>query len=386
MAAALDAVAPPHDDHVADSAVAERLRELAPWLAKHAPELDADGEVRREVIAALRDAGCLRLVVPAAYGGEDLPMPTVLAAIETLTRADGTLGWLIGQVALAHAVVGYLPAETVAALYAGGPDVYLAGAAASKGRAVWTGEAWRVSGRWPLVSGIAHADWVYMQCVVAHDGDVPALSDEVPEMRTVLFPAAEVRVIRTYRGLGLIGSGSNDAHVSGALCPPAHTCDLLAQPAVASACSRVPVRTQAGLVAAAFMTGTALAALDAIAALAPNKRPAFSTRVLAQSPRFQESLGEAFATLAAARALLYTEVAAADAASRPIDDSEEAFLRAVGPKVGELAGSVVDTAYALGGSSSVADISPLQRRLRDARTISQHATLSSGYYAPVGTR
>jgi alkylation response protein AidB-like acyl-CoA dehydrogenase len=374
-------------DELADSDVAQRVRELAPWLSRRADAIERAGEVPADVVTALRDAGCLRLVVPARHGGADLSLSQVVTVVEAVTRASGTLGWLVGQVALAHAVISYLPVETIAAIYDGGPDVFAAGAAAAKGRAVWTGEAWQVSGRWPLVSGIAHAEWLYLQCVVAREGEPWAAQDVAPDLRTVVVPASRVRVIPTWHGLGLRGSGSHDAHLSVELCPPELTCDLLGPPAVVTASGRIPVRTQAGLVAAAFMTGTAGAALDAIAALASQKRPSFSTRRLAESPRFQRALGDAYATLCAARSLLATHLAAAEpgaAGGGPVGAEEETLLRAVGPKVAELAGSVIDVAYALGGSSSVSDASPLQSRLRDGRSISQHATLSAGYYGALG--
>lgn len=380
----VDAPAQAPGDELADSPVAQRVRDLVPWLSRRADEIERAGAVPAEVVAALRDAGCLRLVVPARYGGADLSLAQAVTVVEIVTRASGTLGWLVGQVALAHAVLSHLPLEVAAAIYAGGPDVFAAGAAAAKGRAIWNGGAWQVSGRWPLVSGIAHAEWLYLQCVVAREGEQWAARDVPPDLRTVVLPAARVRVIPTWHGLGLRGSGSHDAHVSGELCPPELTCDLLEPPAVVTASGRVPVRTQAGLVAAAFMTGTAAAALEEVAALASHKRPSFSTRRLAESPRFQQALGEAYATLCAARSLLAVHLAAAESGSEPVGEEEETLLRAVGPKVAALACSVIDVAYSLGGSTAVSDASPLQRRLRDGRSISQHATLSTGYYGALG--
>jgi indole-3-acetate monooxygenase len=373
-------------DQPAESPTTARIRDLSESLAKRAPEIRS-GHVAEDIIGALRDAGCLRMVVPAAYGGDDLTLPEAVAAVEALTRADGTLGWLIGQVTLAHLVIGYFPAETAAEVYADGPDVWVAGAAAAKGRAVPTPTGWKVSGRWPLVSGIRHAEWVHLQCLVARERELHGLSDEIPEMRTVLLRGEQIRVLETYRGLGLTGTGSHDAHVSGLECPDRHACDLMAERVTPSVAARIPVRTQAGLVVGAFMTGTALAALDAIAALAPNKRPAFSTRRLADHPRFQEALGDAASTVAAARALLYSQLLAADEralSGEPVSAQEESLLRAVGPKAGALAARAVDIAYGLGGTTGVSEASPLHWRMRDARSITQHAAMGADYYVAVG--
>jgi alkylation response protein AidB-like acyl-CoA dehydrogenase len=374
-------------DQPADNAVAARVRELAGWIGKRSAEICATREVPQDVIGVLREAGCLRIVAPASFGGEDLTLPEAVAVVETLSRADGTLGWLIGQVTLAHLVLAYFPVETAAEVYDEGPDVFIAGAAAAKGRAARTPPGgWRVSGRWPLVSGITHAEWVHLQCLVDGDGQMHERPQDVPEMRTALFRGSDVRIIDTYRGLGLVGSGSHDAHLSGSACPDAHVCDLQGERAIPTASSVISVRTQAGLVVAAFMTGTALAALDAIALLAPNKRPAFSIRPLADEPRFQEALGDAYATAGAARALLYSQLLAADAwpADHPVNEDEEALLRAAAAKAGALAAGAVDIAYRLGGSTSVSETSPLHWRLRDARSIAQHATMGDDLYGAVG--
>src|SRR5215470_1404532 len=114
-------------DELADSVIGGRVRELAPDLARRSAQIEQAGEVPAEAIDLLREAGCLRLVVPARFGGADLTLAQAAAVIETLTRADGTVGWLVGQVTLAHSVIAYLPAATAAAIYAGGPDVYAAG-------------------------------------------------------------------------------------------------------------------------------------------------------------------------------------------------------------------------------------------------------------------
>lgn len=366
-------------DRLAPSHVLDRVAERAPWLAQRVAEVEGTRRVPDDVLDALRADGCLRLAVPAAYGGADLSLPQIVAVVEALARIGGTLGWIAGQVALAQAVLTYLPVDAVDELYAAGPDLYVAGAAAAKGRVARADGGWRVSGRWQLVSGCPRASWIYVQCVVAADDPAGAQDGAIPQLRAVLLPAAEVRIIETWNGVGLRGSESHDVHVKGATCPARHTCDLTGSPIVDATIARVAAPAQAGLVAAAVQTGIAASAVDAVLDLATRKRPAFSTRRLSEQPLFQDALGEAFCTLAAARSLLFAEVAAADAGPH-----DETVLRAVAPQVATLAAQVVDGAYTLAGSSSVPDGSVLARCLRDARSVSQHATLGRGFYGRVG--
>ena len=72
------------------------------------------------------------------------------------------------------------------------------------------------------------------------------------------------------------------------------------------------------------------------------------------------------------------------AADRPLSDFDRAGVRATATHVTGLAARVVDTAHALGGGTSVYDSSPLQRRLRDIHTATQHFVAARDSYAALG--
>jgi indole-3-acetate monooxygenase len=122
--------------------------------------------------------------------------------------------------------------------------------------------------------------------------------------------------------------------------------------------------------------GIATGALDDIARVAEEgKRPTFSPRRLADDPVFQDRLGEAHMRLRAARALLYAQAGLVESlmAGVALATPERASLRATCHHVTALAVEAVDTAYTLGRASSIPRSSPLQRRLRDIHTVTQHA-------------
>ena len=133
--------------------------------------------------------------------------------------------------------------------------------------------------------------------------------------------------------------------------------------------------------------GIAQGALNDIVAVASGgKHPALSLRRLADSPVFQDQLGEASTTLRAARALLFEEAESvceregAEAAT----SLRRAALRATAARVISMSTGVVDVAFAQGGASAVYDASPLQRRLRDAHTAAQHFVAGRDFYGIVG--
>jgi 3-hydroxy-9,10-secoandrosta-1,3,5(10)-triene-9,17-dione monooxygenase len=64
-------------------------------LREHAARSEADRRATDEVIAALTEAGLYRMMVPTKFCGYEADMRTVLEVIETLSEADGSIGWLI---------------------------------------------------------------------------------------------------------------------------------------------------------------------------------------------------------------------------------------------------------------------------------------------------
>ena len=351
-----------------------------------ASEAEHANRVSPEVSRALRDAGCFKMAVPAVYGGEDLPLPVVLSVVEALARADGAVGWVVGQVALSQMMLSYLPEAALEQIYAAGPDVRCAGAAAPRGRAVRVDGGWRVNGRWPLVSGALDASWIFLQCLVVEQKAIQ-MKQGVPSMRMTVFPADSLAVLDTWDAIGLCATGSHDVEALHVTCSDGWSAEL-ATSTPHGVISRIPPSAQGGLFVAAAVLGIAAGALDALSELvAAGKRPAFSTRALADQPLFQNEFGEAQLSLSAARALLHSECERADAQAASGDGLEPlgiARLRATAVKAIDLAVGFVDVAYRLAGASAVYTSSPLQRRLRDAHTAAQHFAAGRMFYSPLG--
>lgn len=365
------------------------IGELTAEIAKRAEECELNRRVPADLLDVLAAAGALRMGVPARYGGLDLAVPEVLRVIEEISRADGAVGWTVGQIYIAQLIFAHFPAAATDEIYADGPDVLGAGAVAPKGRATREPAGWRVSGQWPFVTGCENAAWIYLQCLEHHRGVPRSAEDGLPPLRMVLLPAEQVEILDTWHVVGLRATGSHDVRVTRMPCADERTCGLDEPiPGGGAAALRITPRDQGGLVVAATACGIAAGAADAVARLAADgKRPAFSTRGLAGSPVFQDQLGEAFMSLCAARALLASEVETVDAAAasgHQPTELERARLRAAGPRAVALATGVVDAAHRLGGGSAVYETSPLQRRLRDAHTVTQHFSAGRDFYASLG--
>ena len=367
----------------------QRVRALAPTIRHRSDEIEHARRLPLDLVDDLRTVGCFRMHVPVRYGGDELTLSETLEVIEELACADGSTGWSVMIGCDTPVLLGRLPEPTFEAIYAAGPDVIGGGSLAPKGQAVPVDGGYCISGRWSFASGCQHADWLVTHAVVVANGQPRLLPNGLPDMRVAVFPASEVEIVDTWQVAGMQGTGSHDICLRDSYCPAERTFTLFGGlPSLAGAAFAIPILSELALHQAAVALGIGRGALDDVAELAGGgKRRVFAAHRLAESAVFQDTLGEADATLRAARALLRTEADAAWAkASRGEVFSllERARLRATASQVVRMATQVVDAAYTAGGGTAIYASSPLQRRLRDIHVQGQHIGVSRDAFAHVG--
>jgi indole-3-acetate monooxygenase len=364
------------------------VRDMLPAISAQAGEFEHARDVPPRLVDELVKAGCYRMAVPASHGGTELPMPEMLAVLQALASADASVGWLVGQAAVAQLVFSRFPQPTFDEIYRLGPDVIGAGAVAPKGKALRTDDGWRFSGEWPFVSGCAHASWFYGQCLVAGDAQ-EAVDPEIPPMRVMVVPMATADVQDTWHTLGLRATGSHHVRVVGGRCSELRSCSMhTAEPWLAHPIYAVPAIEYGGMVVAAVAIGIAEGAISDMLEIAATKRPAFSVTMLRESKVFQDRLGEAYMGLLTARSLLEVQAALAwQAAARGHTGGcrQRGVLRATAAHAVGVACRTVDAVHALAGGSVVYDGSPLQRRMRDIHTVTQHAVTGRASYEFIGS-
>ncbi|MDP9442149.1 MAG: acyl-CoA dehydrogenase family protein [Actinomycetota bacterium] len=371
------------------TSVLERVTALTPAVPKRAEEIEQARRLPLDLLDELTQAGCFRMGLPRSHGGEELGFSDIIGVIELLSRADGAVGWTVMIGGTTPELFAFLPQARFDALYASGPDLIGGGTVAPKGLAVAVDGGYRASGRWAFASGSEHCSWLMAHCVVlGADGKLQLGPKGLPVMRAMVLPAQEFQIVDTWHVSGLRGTGSHDLVLEEAFVPSDQAMDIFGEANLPGPLFRIPLLDKFGLYVASVGVGIAAGALEEVQALAVGgKRPAFAPQRIAENPLFQHRLGEADANLRAARALLYAEADAAWAAAvegRALSPLERAQLRATGSHVTALATSVVDTAYNLGGGTSVYNSCPLQRRLRDIHTLTQHAVVAPASYATVG--
>lgn len=362
---------------------AESARELAPLAAEHAGAGEANRQLAPELVSALSEGGLFRMLVPASVGGGECAPAEMVAAIEELARADAAAAWCVGVSATSGALAAYLPEDAAREVY-GDPMSVAGGVFAPKGRAVAEDGGFRVSGRWPFASGARNCRWL-MGGSIVDGGD--AAGGGRPDVRLMLFPAADVEVIDTWTADGLRGTGSHDMAVDGAFVPAGREASLMTgEPREQGALYRFPMFGLLALAIAATGLGIARGALSDLAELAGAKTPTLGTRSLAARPDTQARTARAEAALQSARALLYETVenAWAEAADGPVSVDARARLRLAATHAMTAGAEATDAAYSLAGGTSVYATSPLQRRFRDIHVATQHMVVGPSTWELAG--
>jgi len=319
------------------------------------------------------------MTVPRSHGGLEVPYPATVDALAALAAADGATGWTVMIGSESPQLLALLPRKSFDEIYSAGPDVIIAGAFAPQGRAEPAPGGHRVTGRWGFASGCQHADWIFGNCAVQ--------GAEPPALRCALLPASEWTIHDTWRTSGLRGTGSHDVEVSGRLVPEEHTFVLFGGvPSLAGPLFEAPL-LQASLHIAAVALGIGEGTLEDLVEFAGTKKKRlYATASLPDSPLFQHKLGRAEADLLAARAVLRerAEELHARACAGAVELAFMPRVLQTSAWVAETAARVVDACYTAAGGTALYDHSPLQRRLRDIHTLTQHASLQDTVFTNAG--
>jgi len=368
------------------------VRELSPSIRARAAEIDAARRIPTDLHEQFRDIGLYRMLVPASHGGDEIGLLATLPIVEELARADASVAWTEGIGFQTPSVLALLPAATFDELYERhGPDVTIGGSIAPLGRAHVVDGGYRLDPgvTWPFASGCHNWDLLFANCIIHRDGS--PLADQAgggPLMRCMVFEQRHATILDTWNTLGLRGTGSNHFTLERELFVPAeYACVSMLDPEAqigVSGLYRFPL-VEFTFHITAMMIGLGQGTLDDFAAVAGTRMRKKAARPLAEQQLVQYRLGTWQAALSAARDALHLR-AQRLLAGELGDDYLSLIvpLFAENARAADLACDIAHGCFRLYGADGIWDGDPLQRRLRDAFTIAQHASANDGSLTRAG--
>lgn len=364
-------------------------RALEPLIREHAAALE-EGRVPPPLVDALYDAGIFKAMLPVELGGLEAEPVQWLQLIEELTRINASVGWL----AFIQSGIGLTfldPGRYERFRKRGGGRLILAmNLGRMAGKAVKVEGGYRVSGRWPFASGSPFATWLGGLSVVCDpDGSPIMRANGLPQPLLAIWPADQARLIDTWDGLGLRGTGSGDFEVTDLFVPQEQVnTELFGTPNYDRALFRIKEMPEIGHGAHAL--GVASAALESFVAAVNTKPLPGSTRQMAMGhmQAHQIAFARADAAIRAARALLHETVRAAyeDAkAHSELDLELRVRLRQANIFTVRAAKEAVGLIFEMAGSSAVYRGRPIERAFRDINTAANHTNYVDTAYTSIGS-
>ena len=265
---------------------AQQLRHLPAWASK---EMAAQG--------------LYRYALPLELGGENLRAREQIEIIEAVAAIDGSVGWCTQISSEINAlVIRRMEPALAHKIFDDWDALVCSGHGPANGpgpgrKARRDGAGWRINYQGSFASGCHNANWNYLMGAMTVDE-----ATGQPAHASFMFPRGEFDIIDTWDTAGMRGSGSHDVRMTDRYVPPEYLlpfrslapCEIWENPTY-----RNP--THAIYNKAAVALGVCRGAIDSFIELAQTKTPWGSGSMLKDQAQVQYRIGEAQATLLAAR-------------------------------------------------------------------------------------
>jgi len=362
-----------------DKPKSDALGTMLAMVSAKAAQFSADQQIDRETVEAMKAAGVYRALVPRQFGGDEKSPAEFLRLIEEIAIRDGSAGW-VASFGVSHLYLASLPQETLAKVYAHGPDVVFAGTIFPPQPAARVQGGFRVSGRWPFGSGSPGAALIG----VGIKTDDPSASG-LPRM--AVMPAHQVRIEPNWDVIGLRGTGSHDLVVENVIVPEEWSFVRGAPATLDLPAYRYPSMAMAAQVLAVVGLGVARAALDLMGEMAGLRGSITGAPLMAQRANVQIALAKGEAQLRSTRAWFFeiTEqtFATIQAGDKPARE-QVALIRMAASQAARTGADVTRMLFEQAGTAGIFNSHPLARLLQDALVVNQHAFLNEATWQSAG--
>lgn len=191
----------------------ERMRSILPGIIARADQAEELRKVPDENVAALREIGYLRGMVPLAYGGGEEDLVDLYQAGRLLASACASTAWAM-QLLMGHShVVAGFSKQAQDDVWGNGPEANAASSIAPMGKFEPVEGGARLTGRYQFSSGCDHADWIIL------GGRMAGPDGGAPQHMLALVPRADCQIVDTWFTSGLKGTGSKDVAVENVFIP-----------------------------------------------------------------------------------------------------------------------------------------------------------------------
>jgi 3-hydroxy-9,10-secoandrosta-1,3,5(10)-triene-9,17-dione monooxygenase len=367
--------------------VVRKVADIAPRLAATAAETERLGKLADESVKLMREAGVMRLLQPADFGGYAAHPRDFAEAVMAVAAQCGSTGWVCGVGGVHPWEMALMDRKLQEEVWGTNPDTWIASPYAPQGVATPADGGYILRGRWNFSSGTDHCDWIFLGALV---GDANGRPAEPMTVLHVVLPRGDYTIVEdSWDVIGLCGTGSKDIVVDGAFIPAYRTIEAEEVAAGGLAAERagrtetvyrLPFWAMFPLGITAAVIGIAEGALAAHIAYQRDRVSAMGTRIK-DDPYVLYAISEAAAEIAASRTQLLDGISRlydlVDS-GQEITFNDRAVVRRNQTRSAWRAVAAVDEIFARSGGNAVRRHNVMQRFWRDAHVGLQHAIHTPG--------
>jgi alkylation response protein AidB-like acyl-CoA dehydrogenase len=147
----------------------ERIAAIRPILEKNASQTESDRRVVDENIAALKEVGAFKIMVPQRYGGWQADIRTQLEVSREVAKGCGSTAWVTALMNVCSFFVGLMNEQAQNDVWGTNPEARIAGVFNPTAQTRKVDGGIIVTGAWNWASGSYHADWSYVGVPITND-------------------------------------------------------------------------------------------------------------------------------------------------------------------------------------------------------------------------
>lgn len=366
--------------------VLRRVEELSERLEATAEESERLGRLADESVKLVREAGAMRLLQPADFGGYEAHPRDFAEAVMEVSKHCGSTGWVCGVGGVHPWEMAVMDRRLQAEVWGSSPDTWIASPYAPQGVAAPSDGGYVLRGRWNFSSGTDHCDWIFLGALLGNRDGRPV--EPVTQLHVVL-PRADYHIVEdSWDVIGLSGSGSKDIVVDGAFIPAyravrfedVETGAAAARAGRTQTLYKLPFWAMFPLGITAAVIGICEGALAAHLDYQRNRITAMGTAIK-DDPYVLYAISEAASEIGASRTQLLDGIGRlydlVDS-GQPVTFTDRAEVRRNQIRAAWRAVSAADAIFARSGGNAARRNNPLQRFWRDAHVGLQHAIHTPG--------
>ena len=355
----------------------EKFDAMLADIRQRRQEFEDQRYLSEDIVESFKEVGIYRAFTPKKYGGDDRSPAEFLQAIEAISAADGSAGW-VASFGMNPAYLASLPQETLDKVWGETPDVVFAGGIFPPVPVKRSGDGYVVNGRWQFASGCMGASLLGVGILPDEEGGLP---------RMAVLPSDQVVIDKTWNVHGMVATGSFDLIVEDKVVPEDWTFVRGSAPTIDSPFFRYPSLSFAAQVLSVTCLGVAREALDILIGMSAGRKSVTGAPLIGDRAYAQIEVAKAEAKIRSSRAFFYEATNEAwdsvMAGGKPTREQTN-MLRLATTNLTRECAEATQTAYNIAGMTSTYYSHPLSRCFRDSQMVVQHAFMGEITYQNAG--